>query len=166
VDFLERPEEILIILLQTIKDDNHAYSRGKACRTAIMKVEERLKHFREVAKRDPSIVYVLLIPTEDISSAYESIDHLTIQRYADHSVNAGGALGRVSSYCRISLDPPMSRTTRFLYIKTSTIGRPLKGATISAPLQSWTYQTVLRLPTRAKRLSKPYLNITCSIFFF
>ena len=50
---------------------NTAYTRVKACLTAITKVQERLKHFREVAKRYPSIVYVLLICTDDISSAYE-----------------------------------------------------------------------------------------------
>ena len=57
--------------------DNHAYVADKSCLTAVLSLMEYYRKIRKEAKelRKQRELLVLILDAEDISSAFESIDH-------------------------------------------------------------------------------------------
>ena len=65
--------------------DNHAYIEDRSCLTAVLSLTEYLKKIREDGKTLKKDGYQLIpiIMAEDISSAFESIDHDFISAMID-----------------------------------------------------------------------------------
>ena len=73
-------EKIMLSIMKKVDDlncDNHSYIENKSCITAILNVSEHLKTVREREKQLNLIGkrIVVVFAAEDISSAFESMDH-------------------------------------------------------------------------------------------
>ena len=64
--------------------ENHAYIANRSCMSAILKVQEFFKNARNMADDDPDHLYIPVILTEDISSAFESLPEELIVRIIQH----------------------------------------------------------------------------------
>ena len=58
--------------------DNHAYTSGKSCMTAIIEVQKRLLMAKRRHINGRKFKFVSFICAEDIKSAFESVDHETV----------------------------------------------------------------------------------------
>ena len=59
--------------------DNFAYVKGKSCLSAITKVNEILSKARQTFKNGKRYKYITFLSLDDISGAFEGIDHVLIQ---------------------------------------------------------------------------------------
>ena len=64
-------------------EDNHAYTPEKSCLSAILTVSEFLKKMRKKSKelRKHGLMLIPILLAEDISAAFESIDHDLIANF-------------------------------------------------------------------------------------
>ena len=70
--------------LISFKDDknhqNHAYTEGKSCLTAVLQVQKFLKKCRDISKLDKNHLYIPVGCAEDISAAFESVSEHSIRK--------------------------------------------------------------------------------------
>lgn len=64
--------------------DNHAYTSGKSCMTAIIAAQKRLLMARRKHVNGRKYKFLSFISAEDIKSAFESVDHKAIARALRH----------------------------------------------------------------------------------
>ena len=79
-------EKIIGHFISPIDDkniDNFAYVKGKSCLSAITKVNEILSKIRKKFKNGKKWKYHTILSLDDISGAFEGIDHILIQKVID-----------------------------------------------------------------------------------
>ena len=75
-------EKIIGHFISPIDDrniDNFAYVKGKSCLSAITKVNDILSKIRQKYKNGKKWKYLTILSLDDISGAFEGIDHILIQ---------------------------------------------------------------------------------------
>ena len=85
-------EKIMLSQLRKIKDfnlDNHAYTPHKSCVTAMLEASEHMKKLRERKEslRKIGKKLVVIFEAEDISSAFESIEHAAIWMFSEATID-------------------------------------------------------------------------------
>ena len=85
-------EKLMLYQLRKIddcNDENNAYFPGKSCITAMLEVSEHMKVLRarreELQKIGKKLV--VIFEAEDISSAFESIDHIAIELFSEATID-------------------------------------------------------------------------------
>ena len=85
-------EKLMLYQLRQIDDcntENNAYFPGKSCITAMLDVSEHMKELRgrreELRKIGKKLV--VIFEAEDISSAFESIDHIAIELFSEATID-------------------------------------------------------------------------------
>ena len=75
--------------IQDFNDENHAYTPQKSCVTAMLEVSEHMKKLRERREELSKIgkKLVVIFEAEDISSAFESIEHAAIWMFSEATID-------------------------------------------------------------------------------
>ena len=89
--------------LRNINPDNHAYINDKSCLTAVLALMDFFKTVREKAKeaKEEDCLLIPMISLDDISSAFESIDHNMIDEVLRNTFAEGtdfDVRGAIRSY--------------------------------------------------------------------
>ena len=77
-------EKVMVNFISTMNkgnDDNHAYSRGRSCLSAIVDVQGKLIQAVNpfnYNKNKKGMKEIIIISTDDIKSAFESVDHYAV----------------------------------------------------------------------------------------
>ena len=126
--------------MPNINPDNHAYVEDHSCLSAIIRVTEYFRHIRKriASLRGQGFRAVPLILTEDISGAFESIDHEVIDQILETFFSEDGDFdirGSIRSYLkRESWVTDRTTGERLLINKTHPTKTAPQGSSLSPTL--------------------------------